>query len=701
MESKLEKIKKLKKEKNIVILAHYYVDEEIQKIADYIGDSFYLSKIAKNLKEKKIVFCGVSFMGESAKILSPEKKIFIPEIKASCPMANMVDLYEIKKMREKYEDLAVVCYINSTAETKALVDVCVTSSNAETIIKSLPNKNIYFIPDKNLGTYLSKKILDKNFIFNKGYCIVHASVEKEQVLYMKKKYPLAKFLAHPECEYEILKLADYIGSTSGIIDFAINSPCQEFIIGTESGILHKLKEQTSNKFFYSVKEDFSCKNMKKITVNKLLDVLENENTEIKLPNEIIEKASSSLEKMLELGEMNKFKEDYDLIVVGTGVGGCYSVLNSNKEKKILMITKAKLEESDSYLAQGGICVLKDNKDYESFFEDTMKAGHYENNEKSVEEMIKNSTKIIEDLIGYGVDFEKKDGELKYTMEGAHSKARILYHKDITGEEITKKLLEKVKKKENTLILEDTTLIDIISKNNICYGAILKDNRGEIHRVYSKNVILACGGIGGNFENSTNYQHLTGDGIKISKKNNIKLKNLDYIQIHPTTLYSNKKGRRFLISESIRGEGAILYNKNKKRFVNELMPRDYVTKKILDQMEKDNSDHVWLDMRPIKKRGIDLEKRFPNILKRCRKEGYDPNKELIPIVPAQHYFMGGIEVDLNSKTSMKNLYAVGETSCNNVHGANRLASNSLLETLVFSKNAIKDIEKNIKKEGMIK
>ncbi|WP_203522486.1 L-aspartate oxidase [Fusobacterium sp. IOR10] len=403
--------------------------------------------------------------------------------------------------------------------------------------------------------------------------------------------------------------------------------------------------------------------------------------------------------MLELGEKNIFTEEYDLIVVGTGVGGCYSVLNSSENKKILMITKAKLEESDSYLAQGGICVLRDEKDYDSFFQDTMKAGHYKNNRDSVKEMIENSPKIIEDLVSYGVDFKKVNGKFAYTREGAHSKARILYHEDITGKEITRKLLKNVKKRENTLILENTTLVDIISNDNACYGAILKDTKNKIHRVYSKNVILACGGIGGNFENSTNYPHLTGDGIKISEKNNIKLKNLDYIQVHPTTLYSKSKGRRFLISESVRGEGALLYNAQGNRFVDELMPRDYVTKEILAQMEKDNSKHVWLDMRPIKKRGINLEERFPNILKKCKEEGYDPNKELIPVVPAQHYFMGGIEVDLNSKTSMSNLYAVGETSCNGVHGENRLASNSLLETLVFSRNAIRNIEnKTLTQEG---
>lgn len=699
MESKLEKIKRLKEEKNIIILAHYYVDEEIQKIADYIGDSFYLSKVAKNLKEKIIVFCGVDFMGESAKILSPDKKILIPEKSASCPMAHMVDLQEIEEMRKKYDDLAVVSYINSTAATKALVDVCVTSSNAEGIVKSLPNKNIYFIPDKNLGTHLSKKIPDKNFIFNRGFCIVHASLEKEHVLQAKEKYPNAKFLAHPECEDEILKLADYIGSTSGIIDFAVNSPYEEFIIGTESGILHKLKEKAPNKKFYLAKEDFSCRNMKKITIDKLLNTLENDTTEVKLEKEIIEKASSSLEKMLELGDKNKFKDEYDLIIVGTGAGGCFSLLNTDKDKKVLMISKTKLEESDSYLAQGGICVLRDEKDFDSFFEDTMKAGHYKNNKDSVSKMIETSPKIIEELVSYGVNFEKDNSGFKYTREGAHSKSRILYHKDITGKEITRKLLTNVKNRKNTTILENTILVDLISRDNACYGIVMKDSDGEIQRVYSKNVILACGGIGGNFENSTNYPHLTGDGIEIAKKHDIKLKNLDYIQVHPTTLFSEEKGRRFLISESVRGEGALLYNADGKRFVEELKPRDYVTKKILAQMEKDGSKHVWLDMRPIKKRGINLEERFPNILKKCKEEGYDPNKEMVPVVPAQHYFMGGIEVNLNSKTSMENLYAVGETSCNGVHGANRLASNSLLETLVFSKNALEDIKnKTILREG---
>lgn len=351
------------------------------------------------------------------------------------------------------------------------------------------------------------------------------------------------------------------------------------------------------------------------------------------------------------------------------------------------------------MAQGGICVLKDEKDCNSFFEDTMKAGHYKNNKNAVMEMIGKSSEIIKDLISYGVEFEKDNGKFKYTKEGAHSKARILYHKDITGKEITQKLLNHVKKRKNTKILENTTFIDLISKNNVCYGIVIKNSNGEIQKIYAKNVILACGGIGGNFKNSTNYPHLTGDGIEISKKHNIKLKDLDYIQIHPTTLYSEKKGRRFLISESVRGEGGLLFNGKKERFVNELMPRDYVTEKIFNQMKKDNSKYVWLDMRPIKKRGIILEERFPNIVKKCKEESYNPNEEMIPVVPAQHYLMGGIEINLKGETSMKNLYAVGETSCSGVHGENRLASNSLLETLVFSKNALINIKnKSLKEKG---
>ena len=371
----------------------------------------------------------------------------------------------------------------------------------------------------------------------------------------------------------------------------------------------------------------------------------------------------------------------DVVIVGTGA---FSALNLPEDKQILMITKSDLESSDSFLAQGGICVLRDDEDYEGYFEDTMRAGHYENRKESVDIMIRSSQEIIHDLIEYGVDFAKKDGNLAFTREGAHSRPRILFHEDITGKEITSKLLMHVKKRKNVQIHEYTTMTDIIVKNGKCAGILAKTADGEEMKIYAQDTIFASGGIGGRYQHSTNFPHLTGDALDISRKHGIRLEHLDYVQIHPTTLYSSKPGRRFLISESVRGEGAVLYNKDGERFVNELLPRDVVTKAIREQMEKDGTDHVWLSMENIDKNTI-LE-HFPNICERCLEEGYDVTKEWIPVVPAQHYFMGGIWVDSDSRTSMEHLYAVGETSCNGVHGANRLASNSLLESLVFAKRA---------------
>ncbi|WP_290771260.1 L-aspartate oxidase [Anaerofustis sp.] len=378
----------------------------------------------------------------------------------------------------------------------------------------------------------------------------------------------------------------------------------------------------------------------------------------------------------------------DIIIVGSGAAGLFTALNLPKDKKVIVITKDKAENSDSFLAQGGMCVLKDEKDYSSYFEDTMRAGHYENDKKAVEIMIKSSPDILNDLEDFGVIFQKQKDGYVYTKEGAHSSARILFHEDITGKEITSKLLDEAKKRDNIDIMEHFTMVDIIKKENVCYGVVAKDKKGDIITFIADYTVFACGGIGGLYDNSTNFPHITADAVAIALNNNIKTKNLDYIQIHPTTLYSKKKGRRFLISESVRGEGAILLNKNKERFANELLPRDILTKKILEQMKKDNTEYVWLSFAPIDEK--DIKAHFPNIYRHCLEEGFDVTKECIPVVPSQHYFMGGIEVDYNSKTSMEHLYAVGETSCNGVHGKNRLASNSLLESLVFAKRAAKDI-----------
>lgn len=250
-----DEIKQLKKERNAVILAHYYVDPEVQDIADYIGDSYYLSKVAVELKEQTIVFCGVSFMGESAKILNPEKTVLMPDATADCPMAHMADRETIEKMREQYEDLAVVCYINSTAELKQYSDVCVTSANAVKIVKALPNKNIFFIPDKNLAHFIADQVPEKHFVYNEGFCPIHEKMMLEEVLEAKAQHPEALVLTHPECPKAILNVSDYIGSTSGIIDYAKNSACQEFIICTENGVRYKLEKENPEKQFYFTKTE--------------------------------------------------------------------------------------------------------------------------------------------------------------------------------------------------------------------------------------------------------------------------------------------------------------------------------------------------------------------------------------------------------------------------------------------------------------
>ena len=372
----------------------------------------------------------------------------------------------------------------------------------------------------------------------------------------------------------------------------------------------------------------------------------------------------------------------DVVIAGTGAGGLFSALSLSGDRKIIMITKSDLESSDSFLAQGGICVLRNEEDYDSYFEDTMRAGHYENRKESVEFQ----KAPEEEDSGDKAELLK---EYAFTREGAHSKPRILFHEDVTGKEITGKLLAQVKKLENVAIYEYTAMTDILVKDGKCAGILASGPDGEEIRIHADDTIFATGGIGGRYRHSTNFPHLTGDAIDIAKKHGIRLEHLDYVQIHPTTLYSEKPGRRFLISESVRGEGAVLLDKNMNRFVNELLPRDVVTKAIKKQMEKDGTDHVWLSMKNIDRETI--MKHFPNIYSHCLEEGYDVTRECIPVVPAQHYFMGGIWVDSDSRTSMEHLFAVGETSCNGVHGANRLASNSLLESLVFAERAARKID----------
>lgn len=384
------------------------------------------------------------------------------------------------------------------------------------------------------------------------------------------------------------------------------------------------------------------------------------------------------------------ERETDVIIVGTGAAGLFCALQFPEDTKVTVITKEDAESSDSFLAQGGMCMLRSEEDFDRYFEDTMKAGHYKNNKASVEVMIRSSQHIAQKLIDYGVDFEKRNGELAFTREGGHSRPRILFHEDITGKEITGTLLEQVKKRKNIRLYEHTTMLDILCKDNVCYGLVIQMPDDKVDILTAPNTVLACGGIGGLYRHSTNFPHITGDAIAIALRHKIRLQDVNYVQIHPTTLYSEKPGRSFLISESVRGEGAVLYNARMERFVDELQPRDIVTAAIHKQMEEDGKPYVWLSMAPIAKE--DILSHFPNIYKRCLEEGYDVTKECIPVVPGQHYFMGGIQSDLEGRTSMKHLYAVGETSCNGVHGANRLASNSLLESLVFAERAAEDVLK---------
>lgn len=379
-------------------------------------------------------------------------------------------------------------------------------------------------------------------------------------------------------------------------------------------------------------------------------------------------------------------DSYDVIIVGTGVAGLFTALSISPQLKILMISKDKIKNSDSYLAQGGICTLKEPADFDSFLEDTLRAGRYENKEDSVRVMIENSPMIMDRLIEYGVLFDKdKDGGFEYTREGAHSTYRILHHKDVTGKEITNKLLNNVRGRDNITLCEFTKMLDLIIEDNSCKGIVLTDGVNDVTKVvYAREVVLATGGIGGLFTHSTNFRHITGDSFALALRHGVELENINYIQIHPTSLYEINKNRKFLISESVRGEGGILLNKAGERFVDELLPRDVVTEAIRKQMEIDGRPYVMLSIKHMPKE--EILRRFPNIYRHCMEVGYDLSKEDIPVTPAQHYLMGGIMADTYGRTSVKNLFAVGETACNGVHGANRLASNSLLESLVFAERA---------------
>ena len=389
----------------------------------------------------------------------------------------------------------------------------------------------------------------------------------------------------------------------------------------------------------------------------------------------------------------------DVLIVGTGAAGLYAALNLREDLNILLITKDAVNQCNTSLAQGGISVARDEKDFDLFIQDTLKAGKFKNSMKAVKTLVYESIDNINRVIDLGTRFDTADGDLKYTKEGAHSISRIVHSKDETGKELFLSLLEALKTKKNVSILENTTLVDIITKNNNCYGGIAIKGEKRIN-IYSKATILATGGIGGLFKNSTNRRSLTGDGIAIALRHNVNTSDLDYVQFHPTALYEdNANCEKFLISESLRGEGAKLLNEDGKRFVDELLPRDEVARAIYKEQKKSSLPFVFLDISFKSKEYI--ISRFPGIYKKCLQCGIDITKDKIPVTPVQHYHMGGITVDLFSRTSMEGLFACGEVSCTGVHGANRLASNSLLEALVFSKRASEFINKSIHRSTSLK
>lgn len=378
--------------------------------------------------------------------------------------------------------------------------------------------------------------------------------------------------------------------------------------------------------------------------------------------------------------MNKF---FDVVIIGSGVSGLYCAVNLRKDLNVLVVCKDKITTTNTYLAQGGISVARNKEDISSFIEDTLKAGQYKNDLNAVRVLAEESMKNVESLMAMGLNLDRnEDGSINFTREGAHSINRIVHTKDNTGESVAKTLIENVKQRDNITIYQNTYFADLIEKDNVCSGVILIRENEQIN-IYAKSVVLACGGIGGLFNNSTNQRILKGDGIAVAVKHGIELKDINYIQIHPTAFYEeNKDDRRLLISESLRGEGGKLINVNGERFINELLPRDVVSEAVYNEMKKTETPYVYLDIRFLGEEYI--INRFSSIYKACLERGTDITKEPIKVSPAQHFFMGGIKVDINAQTSMENLYAVGEASCTGIHGANRLASNSLLEGLVFSR-----------------
>ncbi|PKM49460.1 MAG: L-aspartate oxidase [Firmicutes bacterium HGW-Firmicutes-7] len=376
--------------------------------------------------------------------------------------------------------------------------------------------------------------------------------------------------------------------------------------------------------------------------------------------------------------------DIDVIIIGTGLAGLYCAMHLRDDLKVALMTNSKITECNTYLAQGGITTVLNEADKELFIQDTLKAGMYKNNKEAIEIAAEEAMDNIITLQNIGVTFDKKDDYFDFTSEGGHSVNRIVHYADLTGKKVFETVLAYVRTKKNITITENITLVDVLIEKDACKGVlVLKDDEPQV--VYSKKTVLATGGIGGLFKKSTNQRILKGVATSIALRHDIEIKDTECIQYHPTGLYDPKQREKyFLISESLRGEGAKLINIHGNRFVDELLPRNVVTKAMLEEQKATNSEFQYLDISF--KEEIYLKNRFPLIYKECKERGIDITKQPIPVTPVQHYAMGGICVNLDSQTSMKNLYACGECSCTGLHGANRMASNSLLEALVFSRRA---------------
>lgn len=398
-------------------------------------------------------------------------------------------------------------------------------------------------------------------------------------------------------------------------------------------------------------------------------------------------------------DMNQINKKYcDVVIVGSGIAGLYTALNIKKNYNVIILTKEKILDNNSNLAQGGIAAcISDEDDRDVHIEDTLKAGSYYNDEEAVRILVNEAPENIEKLVELGTVFDRDDkGNLMVTREGGHSKRRILHSKDQTGKEIIRALTEEVGKRENIEVIEGAFAIDILTYGKKAGGILVKRN-SELYALLAKSIVIATGGIGQVYKNTTNSLVATGDGVGMAYRAGVNTVDMEFIQFHPTAFYSKKERKRFLISEAVRGEGAVLKNSKGEAFMKnyhdlrDLAPRDIVAKAILTEMKKEKRPNVYLDI--THKDEEFIKNRFPNIYSECLKREIDITRKYIPVCPVQHYIMGGIKIDYIGRTNIENLYACGEAASVRVHGANRLASNSLLDGIVFGKRVANDINKN--------